>query len=232
MQPRLLAVVAHPDDESWALGALIAHVADRGDRVAVLALTGSPTRLDELEAACRELGAIALPSPRLPDGGLDTLSPDTVAAHVADAVRRERPTVVSTLDLDGGYGHRDHIATTRAALLATRDLPATRVLLRCFAPDILAPVRRSLLRSPWAHVIADPAAPLGVAPRPDEERIAVAPARERIARALAAHRSQLGGRAPLDLLGNGRIEAAWAADDHHERYRVVRPQPARVAPES
>ena len=130
---RLLAVFAHPDDESLASGGLLALCSQRGARVALLCLTrgehGPPadlaqapdlalTRVRELEDAARVLGVTDLIVGELPDGMLPWLGEGVLETTVSDALARVRPDVVVTFDEDGLYWHPDHIAVHGAVAAA------------------------------------------------------------------------------------------------------------------
>ena len=127
----LLAVFAHPDDESIACGGLLAWCAHLGADVALLCMTrgehgrnaGSAgrTRSRELRAAARTLGIGALTLLDHEDGMLPWLSADTLRSAIARAIRARRPEVVVTFDADGLYWHPDHVAVhelTTAAIVA------------------------------------------------------------------------------------------------------------------
>ena len=127
----LLAVFAHPDDESIACGGLLAWCAHLGADVALLCMTrgehgrnaGSAgrTRSRELRAAARTLGIGALTLLDHEDGMLPWLSADTLRSAIARAIRARRPEVVVTFDADGLYWHPDHVAVhelTTAAVAA------------------------------------------------------------------------------------------------------------------
>lgn len=123
-----LVVVAHPDDESFGLGAIIDAFARNGSAVHVLCLThgeastlGGPladvreVRRGELEQAGAELGIAGATLLDFPDGGLA----GQPFADLDDAVRRavaaHRPDGVLVFDPDGVTGHPDHRAATAAA---------------------------------------------------------------------------------------------------------------------
>lgn len=135
--PALLLVAAHPDDETLALGATAATLAERGVSVQVLCVTdgeavypqdpGGRARL----AAQRRDGLIAaaarlrLPRPMflgIPDGEVadneDQLEVE-LEAILADSV----PGAWCAAPWRGD-GHPDHEATGRAAAAAARDTPA------------------------------------------------------------------------------------------------------------
>lgn len=125
---RVLVVVAHPDDESFGLGALIDTFARSGADVEVLCLTqgeastlgASPdlasVRAGELEAAGRALGARSTRLLDLPDGGLAGLDPELTRHPVREAVARSGPDGLLVFDTTGISGHPDHVAATTAAL--------------------------------------------------------------------------------------------------------------------
>ncbi len=131
--PSLLAVLAHPDDESLACGGLLAWCAERGARVSLLCLTrgehgpgGRPEDLGakralELEQAARVLGVRETTLLGYEDGMLPWLDATRLEAEIRDAIDRLRPEVVVTFDEDGLYGHPDHVAVhelTAAAVSA------------------------------------------------------------------------------------------------------------------
>lgn len=131
--PSLLAVLAHPDDESLSAGGVLAQHAASGARTAVVTATwGEDThRAGELADALRILGAgkprmlgyadarvpeSAAGRPRLCDAPLDAVVGELVA-HI----REFRPDFVVTHDAYGGLtGHPDHIHTHRVTALAVQ----------------------------------------------------------------------------------------------------------------
>ena len=142
---RLLAVLAHPDDETFLCGGTLARYASEGVRVSLVCATlgeageindPSLARRDnmgevrerELRAACRVLGVRDLVVLGYRDSGMDgaednqhpdafsRADPDEVAVRVAEVMRRLRPQVVLTFDPNGGYGHPDHVAAHKAAV--------------------------------------------------------------------------------------------------------------------
>ncbi len=118
----LLAIFAHPDDESLACGGLLARCADDGARVSLLCMTrgehgpgGRPdtlgaVRARELRAAAAVLGIHDVELLEYEDGMLPWLDADLLEADILEAVRRSRADVVVTFDEDGLYGHPDHVA--------------------------------------------------------------------------------------------------------------------------
>lgn len=135
---RVLAVVAHPDDESFGLGALLAAFADAGSDVGLLCLTRGEAstlhgvggdlrrvRADELAAAGRILGVNRTVLLGYPDADLASVCRSRLVGEVVDAARVTRPDGLLAFDEDGVTGHPDHTAATAAALGAADllDLP-------------------------------------------------------------------------------------------------------------
>ena len=143
----LLICYAHPDDESFGLGALIAKYVAEGVEVSLICATNGDVgtvsaehlngyksvaelRLAELDCAAKVLGFKEVITFGYRDSGMmgspDNQHPDslwatpceTVAARVAEVIRRLRPQVIITFDPFGGYGHPDHIAIHKATLAA------------------------------------------------------------------------------------------------------------------
>src|SRR3989304_477838 len=125
---RLLAVFAHPADETFRCGGTLALLARRGGRVWVLCATRGeagvpdmdpegPGRIREadLQFACRALG---IEPPRLldyQDATLAQVNESEAVAQVTSAVRELRPQVLLTWPPDGLSGHPDHVAVSRWA---------------------------------------------------------------------------------------------------------------------
>jgi len=137
---KLMAVLAHPDDESLGFGGTLARysaeevetylvTATRGergrffspDRKAEPAEVGQ-VREAELRAAAATLGIREVVILGYPDGAVDQIDSATAVAAIARHIRRVRPHVVITFGPDGAYGHPDHIAisqfTTSAVVCA------------------------------------------------------------------------------------------------------------------
>lgn len=126
----LLAVFAHPDDESIACGGLLALAADRGLRVSLLCVTPGEgrgegtTRAEELHAAARVLGISDVAVLHYGDGMLPWADAAALERDIRDAIVRTRADVVVTFGADGLYWHPDHIAVherTTAAVAAMED---------------------------------------------------------------------------------------------------------------
>lgn len=135
----ILAIFAHPDDETFGVGATMARYAGRGVPVTMVSATrgdvgeiapgtdATPETLgehreQELRDAMAILGVRDVRFLGFRDSGMrgtpenghrDALvnaPADTVVEAMVRLIRQTRPQVVVTWDESGGYGHPDHIA--------------------------------------------------------------------------------------------------------------------------
>ena len=146
MSLTLMAVVAHPDDESLGLGGTLAKYASEGvDVFLVTATRGERGRFyghrsddhqhpgaaalggireSELRGAAIELGVRRVSILDYADQHLGCVDPRVAIERIVSELRQVRPDVVVTFGPEGGYGHPDHIAIsqfTTAAIVAAAD---------------------------------------------------------------------------------------------------------------
>lgn len=127
----VLAVVAHPDDESFGLGAVLSSFVDAGAVASVLCFThgeastlhGVPGQLAQArEGELRSAGSVlGLANVRLlsyPDGDLATVDQARLRADVSSAVRDFAVDGLLVFDPSGVTSHPDHQAATQAAVTA------------------------------------------------------------------------------------------------------------------
>lgn len=230
-----VVVVAHPDDESFGCGSLIARAVDVGARVTVICATRGEAgervpdaatdhlslgdvRERELRAAAAVLGASSVIVLGLGDSGFDgpladnmlcAVPAEDVAALIRTALGNDHAEVLITID--GSDGHRDHVRIRDAVdhLAATSTAPI-RVVQYCLARSLM--VR-------WVEEMQtiNPDAPyheidLDAIGRADGELTPVdsttyLPDREA---AIACHLSQ---HSPFDRLSPG-LRAAFLSTDH------------------
>ena len=162
-RPRLLVVVAHPDDESFGCGGVIASAARSGAAVTVCCATrgeagevaeGSGVGAGELpqvrEAELREaaavLGATDVVLLDFGDSGMAGDAPphtlvgaplDAVVAAVTRVLDDVVPDVVVTMDETGGDGHRDHVRIAAATTEAVRRRPGPHLYQWCLSRALL-----------------------------------------------------------------------------------------------
>ncbi len=186
---RVLAVVAHPDDESFGLGAVVDRFTAARVPTSVLCFTHgeastlggdesdlAATRGAELRAAGAVLGVASVTLLAYPDGHLDRVPVDELAGHVCRLVAERHSTHLLVFDRGGVTGHPDHRQATRAALAAARRTGCT-----VLGWTLPAWVAGTLNHEFGASFVGRPAAEI-------DDRLRVTRGRQR--RAIAAHGSQ------------------------------------------
>jgi LmbE family N-acetylglucosaminyl deacetylase len=145
----LLAIYAHPDDETFGVGGTMAKYAERGVPVTMVCATrgevgeiapgtdATPETLgqyreQELRDAMailgvhdvrflnyRDSGMLGTPENEDPRA-LHNAPAGDVIAQLVRVIRERRPDVIATWDASGGYGHPDHVAVHHHATAAFR----------------------------------------------------------------------------------------------------------------
>ena len=140
---RLMAVHAHPDDESSKGAATMARYVDEGAQVLVVTCTGgergsilnpglkgradieeniSEIRRAEMDRAREILGVdqhwLGFVDSGLPEGCFGLAPLDEAVERLVREIRAFRPQVVTTYDENGGYPHPDHIRTHEISVAA------------------------------------------------------------------------------------------------------------------
>jgi LmbE family N-acetylglucosaminyl deacetylase len=133
---RIACVYAHPDDETFLTGGIIAKYASAGIGTNLYCATsgdagkssGVPVssreelaeiRRGELRSAGRVLGIESIEFGGYIDGTLHELEPTALIGDVVAFLRRTRPTVVIGFGPEGApTGHRDHRAMSRVVVAA------------------------------------------------------------------------------------------------------------------
>jgi LmbE family N-acetylglucosaminyl deacetylase len=152
MPETLLAVFAHPDDETFGPGGTLAKYAAKGVAVHLVCATRGEVgesdiddygqcedlacqREQELRCAADVLGLAEVHFLDYQDSGmagspanqhpraLVQADMDVLAGQVADIVHQLQPQVVLTFDPYGAYGHPDHVAIHKATVAAFERLP-------------------------------------------------------------------------------------------------------------
>ncbi len=131
----VLVVVAHPDDESFGLGAVVDRFVESGAAVSVLCFTQgeastlhgvdgdlSQIRAAELAAAAAVLGITDVRLLSYPDGRLRDVAIGELAELVVAEALARRADGLLVFDASGVTGHPDHVRATAAALDAGHQL--------------------------------------------------------------------------------------------------------------
>ena len=140
----ILGVWAHPDDEAYLSGALMASAVDAAQRVVCVTATRGEAGFDDLDqpleerrairerelAAClAELGVTEHHWLDEADGGMADADPSRAIDSLCGLLEEVRPDTVLTFGPDGMTGHGDHVAISRWTTIAVdRVAPATRLL--------------------------------------------------------------------------------------------------------
>jgi len=137
----ILAVLAHPDDESLACGGTLARLSDAGARVVLLCAShgerGSisdraliahedlgSVREHELHEAATILGIAEVLIFNHPDGDLRWAEVPQLHAEIVSTIERYAPDGVITFAEDGLYWHLDHIGVHERTYTAVKSLGA------------------------------------------------------------------------------------------------------------
>jgi N-acetylglucosamine malate deacetylase 2 len=135
----VLAVFAHPDDESLACGGTLARLADAGARVVLLCASRGMRghaneippkpdpalgrmRVEELHRAASILGIAHVIVLDHPDGDLRWAEVSELHDDIVQTIRDHRPDAIITFDEDGLYWHLDHIGVHERTKTAVASL--------------------------------------------------------------------------------------------------------------
>lgn len=214
----ILGVWAHPDDEAYLMGGVLAMAIDAGQQVALVTATfgdagetADPSRWPqqelrrirsaELHESLGILGVRDHTSLDLPDGGLADLDATEPVAAIVTVMERVRPDTVITFGVDGMTGHPDHTAVSDWSRLA--------ILRATTGPRLLTATKTS----GWVEQFPDINAevfPPGLPPRAPTQAARIIrlddTILERKVRALEAHASQTTGM--IQAYGRDRY-AEW-----------------------
>ena len=247
MKPtKLMAVLAHPDDESLGFGGTLAKYASEGVDVAIVTATrgdagryrghkrgdqehpGSEElakiREAELRAAALELGVRDVSCLEYGDGALDRADPRRAVADIASHLRRHQPDVVITFGPDGAYGHPDHIAIsqfTAAAIVAAADAHVVSKFYYLAWPASTWAAYEAAVQKLVAGVDG---AERQATPWPDWAITTVIDTRpywSAVWRAVSCHDSQVAGYARLNDLSPGHHEALWGSQSFYRAFSLV-----------
>ena len=194
----ILSVWAHPDDETYLAGALMAEAIARGQRVDVRIAHGGRARHSTTRSAGRRRGSLACGDGRrprsmavlgvtdhrvldLPDGGLADMEPTEGVALVHRLMQETVPDTIVTFAPDGMTFHRDHVTVSQWVTEAWEEAGRPARLLHATATDdhlrrSARSTRRGELHdrpAPHGHAGRRPRRPprgRGARPRPEARR--------------------------------------------------------------
>lgn len=243
--PKLLAVLAHPDDESLGFGGTLAKYASEGVDVFLLTATrgdggryhghrpGEPQhpgqsalakiRETELRAAAAVLGVQEVSLLDYHDQQLDSAEPRAIVASIAAQLKRIHPDVVVTFGPDGAYGHPDHIAIsqfTTAAILAAAD-PAVSKLYYMAWPESTWAAYQAVFRKLISVVDG---VERQATPWPDWAITTVIDTRKfwsTVWQAISCHESQVTAYERLKDLSPEHHEALWGRQSFYRAFSTV-----------
>ncbi len=185
----VLAVCAHPDDESFGLGAVLATCSSSGIETHLLCFTHgeastlgadgadlAAVRERELTIAGDVLGVRSLRLRSHPDGQLSNVDLTELARDIVETTETEGVDCLLVFDEGGITGHPDHQRATEAALHVGEQLGIP--VLAWTLPDSVASVLRDEFGAGF------------VGRHPSEIDIVLEVDRERQHRAIACHASQ------------------------------------------
>lgn len=231
-----MAVLAHPDDESFAIGGALAKYAGEGIDVHLVTATRGArgryfddedrpgdeevgaVREGELRRAAETLGLRDVHVLGYRDGELDRADTEEAVGRIVGHLRRVRPQVVVTFDPFGAYGHPDHVAVCELTTTAVAAAAAGR---RPGAPHEVAKLYYAIMDDARWTALQDAFAGLaerlarrerGVVCWPEWSHSARIDARgheDTAWRALQCHRSQLAIFDGLDRLTKEQHESLW-----------------------
>lgn len=243
---RLMAVLAHPDDESLGFGGTLAKYASEGVEVSVVTATrgergrfrgyapgdsrhpGAPAlagiREQELRAAAAALGAHHVSILGFEDSHLDRADPRDAVSRIATELVNVRPDVVVTFGPEGAYGHPDHIAIsqfTAAAIVAAADTHRVSKLYYLAWPQSTWTAYEAAVKRLTAIVDG---VERQATPWPDWAITTLLDTRQvwpTVWRAVSCHESQVAGYGNLAALPRDQHEAIWGWQSFYRVFSAV-----------
>jgi LmbE family N-acetylglucosaminyl deacetylase len=235
----VLAVFAHPDDESLACGGTLARMANAGARIVLICASrgdrGSNSepgvlppgelggvRAAELRAAADTLGIAELVILNHPDGSLRWADVPAFHGELMIALRRYRPDAVITFGEDGLYWHADHIGVHERTFTAVQSLGEDAPPL--YYVTLPAGTMQGIVRAAQAKGAAPPDAgfwginpdAFGLSAEPPTLTVDVRPWMATKLAALRCHRTQMGPRNPLAWIDEEDARR-WLGVEHFHR---------------
>lgn len=225
----VLAVFAHPDDESLACGGTLARLADLGASIVIFCATRGErgfvsdpalvpdgnlglVRTHELHAAAKILGAREVLVFDYPDGDLRWGRDTELETDIIQAIRTYRPDAVITFDEDGLYWHADHIGVHEQTLSAVGSFGSAAPAL--YYVTMPRGVMRRVIDRAMAQGWSRPQTgfwgltpdAFGIEAEPPSFGVKVGKYVARKLAALACHQTQMGARNPFSLMDENEAQ--------------------------
>jgi LmbE family N-acetylglucosaminyl deacetylase len=150
----IMSVWAHPDDEAYLCGGIMAIATAAGSRVVCVTATRgelgvtdpvrwppeqlATIREAEMAESMRLLGVREHHWLGYPDGGCAAIEPSAAVERLADLLEAVRPDTVLTFAADGQTGHPDHVAVHNWTRAAVRQTGVGDLLVVANTPEWLA----------------------------------------------------------------------------------------------
>lgn len=233
MTRRIGLVFAHPDDETFCVGGIVAKYAAAGVKIDLFCATdgdagkaaGVPVssradlasiRREETRAAASVLGIETIEFGSYRDGKVEQEDQTMLVGDIVGFIRRHRPEVVIGFGPEGApTGHRDHKAMSRATFAAF----FLASLRSAYADDGLEPHSAArLFFHAWRFPLADPK--LKLESVPSTCSIDVRAFRDRKEAAFKAHATQQGS--------SQAFYGAALVDDEQLAFGAGVPQPSAM----
>lgn len=246
----VMAVFAHPDDESLACGGTLARVADAGARIVLVCgsrgesgSVSDPTlvtgrdlglvRTRELHEAAAVLGVTDVLILDHPDGELRWDDVPEFHAEIVKAILSYRPDAVITFAEDGLYWHLDHIGVHERTYTAVKSLGPDA------PPLYYVTMPQGIMREVIAAAHANRGAPaessfwgiepdaFGDAAIPPTFAIDVRAWIPRKLAALRCHRTQMGPKNPIAWIDDD-VARRWLGIEYFRRSPLDSPSPEPI----
>ena len=239
----VLAIFAHPDDESLACGGTLARLADAGVRVVLLCASrgeaGSisdpalvpdgnlaKVRTVELDQAAEVLGIADVVVKDHPDGELRWVDVPELHAEIVELIGCHRPAAIITFAEDGLYWHLDHIGVHERTYTAARSFGD-------LAPPLYyATMPKGIMSGIVAAAHGNGGAPpdssfwgihpdaFGDGAKPADFAIDVRPWAPRKLAALRCHRTQMGLNNPIAWINEDQA-SHWLGTEYFRRAPIA-----------
>lgn len=247
----MLAIFAHPDDESLGIGGLFARYADEGVNTFLITATRGQRgwigdsdqnpgpdalgalREQELHAAADQLGIREVILLDYMDGELDQADPQRIIPELVAHIRRIRPQVVVTFDPFGAYGHPDHIAISQFSMAAVVAAATTAYTSEqeqpyqvpkfyyCVDPEELLSIYENLFGNLKMEIDGVERRPVLWKEWAITTKVKCDPYIEQVLDAISSHSSQLPDFETMRTQHNNSLRRVWSTQHLYRVYSMV-----------